>query len=133
QIRQTGPQTRLWRRRQSRRTARADQGLVLSHHQGRRELRRIVRPKCRRRLQAADLPRAQPALEQGRTPVRAADPLIAFRRGAAMSTESAGTRSPPLQLELRLKRALGGAAGWNGVAVQTLFVIVLAWMAYEIV
>jgi general L-amino acid transport system permease protein len=43
------------------------------------------------------------------------------------------TRSPPLQLELRLKRALGGRAGWNGVAVQTLFVIVLAWMAYEII
>jgi general L-amino acid transport system permease protein len=43
------------------------------------------------------------------------------------------TRSPPLQFELRLKRALGGAAGWSGVAVQTVFVIVLAWMAYEIV
>jgi general L-amino acid transport system permease protein len=50
-----------------------------------------------------------------------------------MSIESAGTRSPPLQLELRLKRALGGNAGWNGVAVQALFVIVLAWMAYEII
>src|SRR6201985_2595263 len=46
---------------------------------------------------------------------------------------SIDTRSPPLQLELRLKRALGGNAGWNGVAVQALFVIVLAWMAYEII
>jgi general L-amino acid transport system permease protein len=43
------------------------------------------------------------------------------------------TRSPPLQLELRLKRALGGTAGWSGVAVQVLFVIALAWMAYEII
>src|SRR3984885_12474247 len=43
------------------------------------------------------------------------------------------TRSPPLQFKLRLKRTLGGAAGWSGVAVQTVFVIVLAWMAYEIV
>jgi general L-amino acid transport system permease protein len=43
------------------------------------------------------------------------------------------TRSPPLQLELRLKRALGGIAGWNGVAVQALFVIALAWMGYEII
>ncbi|MBV8908662.1 MAG: ABC transporter permease subunit [Sphingomonas sp.] len=50
-----------------------------------------------------------------------------------MSIESAETRSPPLQLELRLKRALGGNAGWSGVAVQTLFVIALAWMAYEII
>ncbi len=50
-----------------------------------------------------------------------------------MNIESAETRSPPLQLELRLKRALGGAAGWNGVAVQTVFVIVLAWVAYEII
>jgi general L-amino acid transport system permease protein len=50
-----------------------------------------------------------------------------------MSIESAETRSPPLQLELRLKRALGGAAGWNGVAVQAVFVIALAWMAYEII
>jgi general L-amino acid transport system permease protein len=50
-----------------------------------------------------------------------------------MSIERAETRSPPLQFELRLKRALGGTAGWSGVAVQTVFVIVLAWMAYEIV
>jgi general L-amino acid transport system permease protein len=52
---------------------------------------------------------------------------------AAMSIESTETRSPPLQLELRLKRALGGRAGWGGVAVQIVFVVVLAWMAYEIV
>src|ERR1700759_1991134 len=46
---------------------------------------------------------------------------------------SAETRSPPLQLDLRLKRAVGRHAGWSGVAVQPLFVIALAWMAYEIV
>jgi len=46
---------------------------------------------------------------------------------------SVGTRSPPLQLELRLKRALGGRAGWSGLAAQIVFVIVLAWIAYEIV
>src|ERR1700749_1021256 len=50
-----------------------------------------------------------------------------------MSAENTETRSPPLQVELRLKRALGGNAGWSGVAVQTLFVIALAWMAYEII
>jgi len=46
---------------------------------------------------------------------------------------SVETRSPPLQLELRLKRALGGRAGWSGLAAQIVFVIVLAWIAYEIV
>ena len=49
-----------------------------------------------------------------------------------MSIETA-TRSPPQQLTLKLKRALGGRAGWSGVAVQVAFVIALAWMAYEIV
>jgi general L-amino acid transport system permease protein len=33
----------------------------------------------------------------------------------------------------KLKRALGGRTGWSGVAVQIVFVIVLAWTAYEIV
>src|SRR5215472_2429318 len=46
---------------------------------------------------------------------------------------SVETRSPPLQLELRLKRALGGRAGWSGLAAQIVFVIVLACIAYEIV
>jgi general L-amino acid transport system permease protein len=50
-----------------------------------------------------------------------------------MSIEQATTRSPPLQLTLRLKRALGGRAGWSGVAVQAAFVVALAWMAYEII
>ncbi|MDU6243230.1 MAG: ABC transporter permease subunit, partial [Bradyrhizobium sp.] len=34
---------------------------------------------------------------------------------------------------LRLKRMLGGKAGWNGVILQILFVAVLVWVGYEIV
>ncbi|MBV8924265.1 MAG: ABC transporter permease subunit [Bradyrhizobium sp.] len=46
-----------------------------------------------------------------------------------MSIES---RSPPPQLALRLKRALGGRAGWGGFVLQILFVLMLAWIGYEI-
>lgn len=46
-----------------------------------------------------------------------------------MSSEQ---RSPPPQYALRLKRALGGRAGWGGFAVQVVFVIALAWIGYEI-
>jgi general L-amino acid transport system permease protein len=42
-------------------------------------------------------------------------------------------RQPPLQIELRLKRALGGKAGWNGFILQLLFVAAVAWIGYEIV
>jgi general L-amino acid transport system permease protein len=42
-------------------------------------------------------------------------------------------RKPPRQFVLTLKRALGGKAGWNGVAVQIAFATILAWIAYEIV
>src|SRR6059058_148911 len=42
-------------------------------------------------------------------------------------------RSPPPQFVARLRRALGGRAGWSGFALQILFVAVLAWIAYEIV
>ena len=41
-------------------------------------------------------------------------------------------RSRPPQLALRLKRALGGRAGWGGFALQVAFVVVLAWIGYEI-
>ncbi|MCP4619236.1 MAG: ABC transporter permease subunit [Bradyrhizobium sp.] len=41
-------------------------------------------------------------------------------------------RSPPSQLALRLRRALGGRAGWNGVIFQVLFVAALIWLGYEI-
>jgi len=42
-------------------------------------------------------------------------------------------RLPPPQYALRLKRALGGRAGWNGVVLQVLFVAAIAWIGYEIV
>jgi general L-amino acid transport system permease protein len=42
-------------------------------------------------------------------------------------------RRPPPQIALRLKRALGGRAGWSGVALQIMFVAVLVWVGYEIV
>ena len=42
-------------------------------------------------------------------------------------------RKPPLQLALKLRRVLGGRAGWSGFALQLVFAAVLAWIAYEIV
>ena len=41
-------------------------------------------------------------------------------------------RARPPQYVLRLKRALGGNAGWGGFAVEVVFVIALIWMGYEI-
>jgi general L-amino acid transport system permease protein len=45
---------------------------------------------------------------------------------------SVETRSPPPQLAFRLKRALGGKAGWTGVALQIVFMLILTWIGYEI-
>ena len=42
-------------------------------------------------------------------------------------------RKPPLRLIARLRRALGGQAGWSGVIVQIVFVAVVVWVGYEIV
>jgi general L-amino acid transport system permease protein len=42
-------------------------------------------------------------------------------------------RAPPPQFVAKLRRALGGRAGWGGFAVQILFVAVLVWIGYEIV
>ena len=42
-------------------------------------------------------------------------------------------RPPPSQFVARLRRALGGRAGWGGFALQILFVAVLVWVGYEIV
>src|SRR6266852_2435982 len=42
-------------------------------------------------------------------------------------------RKPPPQFVARLRRALGGRAGWTGFALQILFVAMLAWIGYEIV
>jgi general L-amino acid transport system permease protein len=42
-------------------------------------------------------------------------------------------RNPPSRFAFRLKRALGGRAGWGGFVLQILFVAALTWIAYEIV
>src|SRR4030088_2154098 len=42
-------------------------------------------------------------------------------------------RAPPPQFAARLRRALGGRAGWVGVAREFLFVAALVWIGYEIV
>jgi general L-amino acid transport system permease protein len=42
-------------------------------------------------------------------------------------------RLPPPQFAARLRRALGGRAGWGGFFLQILFVAALAWIGYEIV
>ncbi|MGO4715425.1 amino acid ABC transporter permease [Bradyrhizobium sp. 2TAF24] len=42
-------------------------------------------------------------------------------------------RPPPSQLLQKLRRALGGRAGWSGLALQLLLVAALAWIGYEIV
>ena len=47
-----------------------------------------------------------------------------------MSIES---RAPPPQFVAKLRRALGGRAGWGGFALQILFVAALVWIGYEIV
>src|SRR6202521_2233207 len=42
-------------------------------------------------------------------------------------------QKPPPQFAFRLKRALGGRAGWTGFVLQILFVAALVWIGYEIV
>ncbi|MBR1220265.1 ABC transporter permease subunit [Bradyrhizobium sp. U87765 SZCCT0131] len=42
-------------------------------------------------------------------------------------------RPPPSQLRHKLRRALGGRAGWNGVVLQLVLLALLAWVGYEIV
>ncbi len=41
-------------------------------------------------------------------------------------------RKPPPQFLFKLKRGLGGGAGWGGFVLQLLFAAVLVWLAYEI-
>jgi len=55
---------------------------------------------------------------------------LTLRSGAAMAGEP---RKPPLRLAARLRRALGGQAGWGGVVVQILFVALVLWVGYEII
>lgn len=47
-----------------------------------------------------------------------------------MSSEA---RRPPLQFGARLRRALGGQAGWRGFALQVVLVVVLAWVAHAVI
>jgi general L-amino acid transport system permease protein len=42
-------------------------------------------------------------------------------------------RKPPAQFVAKLRRALGGRAGWGGFVLQILFVAALVWIGYEIV
>jgi general L-amino acid transport system permease protein len=42
-------------------------------------------------------------------------------------------RQSPPQYALRLRRTLGGRAGWNGFVLQVLFVVAVVWVGYEIV
>jgi general L-amino acid transport system permease protein len=42
-------------------------------------------------------------------------------------------RPPPPLFVAKLRRALGGRAGWSGFALQILFVAALIWIGYEIV
>jgi general L-amino acid transport system permease protein len=42
-------------------------------------------------------------------------------------------RQPPPQFVAKLRRALGGRAGWGGFLFQILFVAALVWIGYEIV
>ncbi|HET7888755.1 MAG TPA: ABC transporter permease subunit [Bradyrhizobium sp.] len=46
---------------------------------------------------------------------------------------SVGPRPPPRQLAAKLRRVLGGGAGWSGVVLQVLFVVLLAWIVYEVI
>ncbi|MBX9710309.1 MAG: ABC transporter permease subunit, partial [Xanthobacteraceae bacterium] len=42
-------------------------------------------------------------------------------------------RKPPLQLIARLRRFLGGRAGWSGFLLQLAFAALLVWVGYEII
>ncbi|MET0710208.1 MAG: amino acid ABC transporter permease [Tardiphaga sp.] len=42
-------------------------------------------------------------------------------------------RAAPSQFTAKLRRALGGQAGWRGLALQVLFVAALTWIGYEII
>src|SRR6185437_10154257 len=46
---------------------------------------------------------------------------------------SSSSRRPPPQFVAKLRRAVGGRAGWEGFALQLLFLAVIVWIGYEIV
>ena len=113
-------------RRQSRRTARPDQGLGVADREGRRQLRRVLRSQRRRRLQARNRPRPQPALEQGRYPVRAADPLIASAQGLRRWPSNPENHRRSLLPNCSGRSAAGRAGA--ALSLQLLFVAALAWI-----
>lgn len=43
------------------------------------------------------------------------------------------SRPPPPQFWSKLRRAVGGRAGWGGLALQIAFVALLVWLGYEVV
>jgi general L-amino acid transport system permease protein len=51
----------------------------------------------------------------------------------AVITTTGDRRPPPSQIGLKIKRALGGRAGWGGFAAQLLFVAFVVWLGFEIV
>jgi general L-amino acid transport system permease protein len=51
----------------------------------------------------------------------------------AVAAMTSASRPPPSQFAARLRRALGGRAGWSGFVLQLLFVAALVWIGYEIV
>ena len=46
---------------------------------------------------------------------------------------SIGPRPPPRQLAAKLRRVLGGGAGWSGLVLQLVFAALLAWIVYAVV
>jgi general L-amino acid transport system permease protein len=46
---------------------------------------------------------------------------------------SSEPRRPPPQFVAKLRRALGGHAGWSGFVLQLLFLAAIVWIGYEIV
>lgn len=45
---------------------------------------------------------------------------------------TSASRPPPSRFVARLRRALGGRAGWSGFVLQLLFIAALVWIGYEI-
>ena len=82
---------------------------VVADREGNRQLRRILRAQRRLRLQARHRPRPQQPLEQGRYPVRAADPLIA--RGGLRRCRSNPENHRRSYFQSCSGRSAGGRAG----------------------
>ena len=98
---------RLRRRRgQFRRAARPDQGLGVRIIKTGRQLRRSVRAQCRSGLAAQDQPRSEQVVEQGRHPIRAADPLSGRCEPRAMRSAAPTTDPSSAVTRRRLGRSI---------------------------